>query len=138
MLSTKHTGVLVDTGKNHFQTKQSIINPNIIVNYNQNMGGVDNLSKVIVPYCIHRKGVKWYRKIAELFLEIAKYNSYIVWRNINNSNATQLSYRQNLVKEILILFQQAAKSTRSWGDSKCINKLHIRRAKSEDWQISSD
>ena len=46
------------------------------------MGGVDNLSCVIIPYSIQRKGLKWYRKIGELFLELAIYNSYIVRKTI--------------------------------------------------------
>ena len=44
------------------------------------MGGVENLIRVIVPYCVQRKGMKWYRKIAALFIELAIYNTYIVWK----------------------------------------------------------
>ena len=65
-LSSIHVGELVDTGKADFATKQNIVKPDAIVDYNENMGGVDLLSRVIVPYSIQQKGGnKWYRKIAE-------------------------------------------------------------------------
>ena len=65
MMSTKHTEELVDTSKTHFQTKQNILKPDVIREYNATMGGMDNLSRVIN---VQRKGRKWYRKLAELFV----------------------------------------------------------------------
>ena len=38
MMSTKHTGELVDTSKTHFQTKQNILKPDVIREYNATMG----------------------------------------------------------------------------------------------------
>ena len=99
MMSTKHVGKLVDTDKIHFSTKQPIIKPDVIKDYYSTMGGVDTLSRVCIPYSIQRKGLKWYRKLAELFIEFCIYNSYIVWKKLNNSTSTQ--YRQNLVKVII-------------------------------------
>ena len=55
MMSTKHTGELVDTGKTHFQTKRNILKPDVIHEYNATMGGVDNLSRIINPYNMQRK-----------------------------------------------------------------------------------
>jgi len=40
------------------------------------MGGVDNLSRVWYHTCW---GAKWYRKLAEIFIDFAIYNSYIVY-----------------------------------------------------------
>ena len=64
MMSTKHTGQLQQTGKIHHATKLPIRKPDVIASYNKIMGGVDNLSRVLVPYALARKGVKWYRKLA--------------------------------------------------------------------------
>ena len=101
MMSTKHTGNLVNTGKIHYATKQHIIKPDVIVDYNATMGGVDNLSRVIDPYSCQRKSLKWYRKLAELFIDISVYNSYIVWKEINSSTETHLNFRQMIIKEII-------------------------------------
>ena len=77
MLSAKYTGNLADTGKKHFQTKQNNSKPAITVAYNKSVGGVNNLSRVIVTYYIQRKGLNWYHKITKLFIENAMYNPYI-------------------------------------------------------------
>ena len=41
MMSTRHTGQLVGTGKIDFLSKEEIFKPNVIKNYNKTMGGVD-------------------------------------------------------------------------------------------------
>ena len=64
------------------------------------MGGVDNLSRLIVPYCIQRKRVQSYRKIAEIFIELAIYNGYIVWNKLNNSKHDQKKFREEFVRTI--------------------------------------
>ena len=79
VMSTKHPGELVDTGKTHFQRKQNILKPNVTHEYNVTMEGVDNLSRVINPYNMQCKGRKRYRKLAKLSIEIAVYNSFILW-----------------------------------------------------------
>lgn len=66
------------------------------------MGGVDTLSRVIIPYSIQRKGLKWYRKIGELFLDFAIYNSFVVWKKLNPaSKDDHLKFRINLIKDII-------------------------------------
>ena len=52
------------------------------------MGGVDTLSRVIKPYSIQKRGLKWYRKIGELFIDITLYNAFIVWKKLNPNNKT--------------------------------------------------
>ena len=94
--------MLVDTGKVDFATKPNIVKPDAIVDYNENIGGVDLLRRVIVPYSIQQKGGnKWYRKIAELFVELSVYNAFIVWKKLNNSTETQLIFRHDLIQEII-------------------------------------
>ena len=81
MMSTKHVAELADTGKNHFQSKAEVRKPDVIVDYNRNMGSVDNLSRIIMTYKIQRKtGNKWYRKIGELFIEITVSSAFIIFR----------------------------------------------------------
>ena len=53
-----------------------------------------------------RKGVKWYRKLAEVFLDFSVYNSYIIWKNLNPEEirkkpTSHLEYRQDLIKAII-------------------------------------
>ena len=88
---TKHIGELVGDGKIHYSSKKEIVKPDVIIEYNSSMGGVDNLSRVLDPYCCQRKSLKWYRKIAELFLDVSIYNSFVVWRELNDSKDTHLN-----------------------------------------------
>ena len=102
MMSTKHTGLLVDTtGRAHFRSKANIFKPDVIVAYNSTMGGVDTLSRVIYPYSIQLNGLKWYRKVAELFIDISVYNSLVIWQNLNGAVGTHLQFRKKLVDEII-------------------------------------
>ena len=101
MLSTKHTGELVGSGKIHYSSEKEIVKPDVIIEYNSSMGGIDNLSKVLDPYSYQRKSLKWYRKIAELFLDVPIYNSFVVWRELNNYNDTHLNFRLKLITEII-------------------------------------
>ena len=78
MMSTKHTGDWGHTGKIHYASKQEIMKPDVIIEYNQTMGGVDTLSRNLDPYSCQRKTLKWYRKLAELFIDITIYNSYVI------------------------------------------------------------
>ena len=101
-MSTKHTGVLKETGKINHASKEPVRKPDVIVAYNQTMGGVENLSRVLVPNGLARRGVKWYRKLAEVFIDFAIYNSFIVWKKINNSKKTHFQFRDSLVNAIIM------------------------------------
>ena len=102
MLSTRHVGELVGTGKVHYATKDEIIKPDAIRDYNKSMGGVDTLSRVIIPYSIQKRGIKWYRKIGELFFDISMYNAFIVWRKLNpQRKESNLDFRMELIKTII-------------------------------------
>ena len=104
MLSTVHPGNLVDSGKVNRLSGEKIMKPDVIVDYNKTMGGVDLLSRVIIPYSVQRKGVKWYRKIAELFVDAAVYNSYVIYKKLNpdEHHIDHLSYRMKLIEELVM------------------------------------
>ena len=76
----------------------------MIVDYNKTMGGVDLLSRVIIPYSLQRRGVKWYRKIGELLIDIAIYNSFVIYKKLNQNNATKdhLKFRLELIEELIL------------------------------------
>ena len=102
MMSTKHTVELVDTGKTHFQTKQNILKPDLIHECNATMGGVDNFSKVMNLYNMRCKGRKSCRKLVKLFIKIVVYNSFILWKRINDPNIDQLQFGQDIINSIIM------------------------------------
>ena len=68
------------------------------------MGGVDTLSCVIIPYTCQRRGLKWYRKLGELFLEICVYNSFCIWQKLNPDKSINNSKFRKLLIEELIMY----------------------------------
>jgi len=96
--------------------------PDVIRDYNKTMGGVDTLSRVINPYSIQKKGLKWYRKIGELFIDIAIYNAFIVWKKLNVGDKTNhLQFRQNLAKAI-VTFHLSGQCTPCPGRGETVNQ----------------
>ena len=85
VMSTKLTGELVATNKTHFKTKQNVQELDEIHKYNATMGGAYSLSRVINPYNMQLKGRKWYRKLAECFIEISVCNTFILWKRNQQS-----------------------------------------------------
>ena len=107
MMSQKHVGELVKTGQIHFQSKAQVRKLDVIFGQNLNMGGVDNLNRVIIPYNIQRKGGnKWYKKIGELFIEITIYNAFVIFQK--NHHTAQLKFRQELIRELLMYHLHSA------------------------------
>ena len=74
------------------------------------MGGIDLLSRVLIPYSCQMWGVKWYRKLAELLLDVNVYNSFISWSNLNPfTKMTHLTLRKKLITEIITFHSSCSK-----------------------------
>ena len=119
MLSTIHANISVNSGKISRETNEPIKKPEVIVDYSKTMGGVDLMSRVIIPYNLQRQGVKWYRKRAEFFIELSVYNSFIIFRKLNpeNNTMTHLFFRQALNRgtySVLFVWIKAATDRASW------------------------
>lgn len=60
MITTVHKVGFCATGKKNYKTNEDIIKPTC-VNYNKNMGGVDNIDRQLSLTETVRKTMKWYR-----------------------------------------------------------------------------
>ena len=78
MLSTINTFEMVNSNKIYRSTGAVIKKSDVIMDYSVTMSGVDLVSWVMIPYSSLRREVKWYKKIAELHLDISVYNIYIL------------------------------------------------------------
>jgi len=75
--------------------------PKTVLEYNPTMGGVDKLDKRIKPYQSHRKTVKWYIKVFFHLIDIAVYNSYILYTKIPpQKEVTYINYLNSLIQEM--------------------------------------
>ena len=79
------------------------------------MGGVDLVGRVLKSYSSQRQGVKWYRKLAELYIDIAVYNSFIIYKKLNGgSKIDHFNFLKMLIEE-LIMFHASGGSSYSTG-----------------------
>ena len=75
MLSTIHNEEMVQGRRNAAQQK-----PKCISDYNKYMGGVDRTDQLLQPYEIARKSLKWYKKLALHFLQLAMLNGFLLFK----------------------------------------------------------
>lgn len=54
------------------------------------MGGVDLLDQSICPYKSSRKSVKWYIKLYFHLIDIAVFNSFVVYNALHPNNKKKL------------------------------------------------
>ncbi|CAB1350802.1 unnamed protein product [Coregonus sp. 'balchen'] len=75
LLSTLHTEA-------HVSRRQDK-KPAIVLDYNSNKGGVDNLDKVIETYSCRRMTTRWPLVIFHNILDVSSYNAFVIWRELN-------------------------------------------------------
>lgn len=102
MLSTMHSPQMIPTSKTDRRSGEIISKPNIVISYNNNMGGVDLLDQSICPYKSSRKSVKWYIKLYFHLIDIAVFNSFVVYNALHPNNKKKLlEYRLEIVRKII-------------------------------------
>lgn len=85
MVSTIHTGELTNTKKVHWKTKQEIIKPQSVIDYNKYMMGVDLADQFLSYFSIMRKTVKWTKKTVLFLLNCALFNAYRLYVEFNGN-----------------------------------------------------
>ena len=75
--------------------------PNITIDYNQYMGGVDVVDQHFVYYAIGRKGLKWWRRVFYRLMEMAIVNAYSIHKLNNPGNVlSHKSFRLELAQAL--------------------------------------
>ena len=128
MLSTIHKFEMVDSNKIDRSTDAVIQKPDVIMDYNFTMGGVDLVSQVLILYSSQRRGAKCYRKIPGLYPDILAYKSFILWKKMNpdKQNVDYLSYRKLLIERI-IMFHSFGGQSQSTGPNPDTAKANLIR-----------
>ncbi|KAE8277773.1 hypothetical protein D5F01_LYC24208 [Larimichthys crocea] len=57
--------------------------PAVILDYNSNKGGVDNLDKVVATYSCRRMTARWPLAVFHNILDVSSYNAFVIWRELN-------------------------------------------------------
>ncbi|PNF38061.1 hypothetical protein B7P43_G00355 [Cryptotermes secundus] len=96
MISTIHNSSMVDVQRRHGQVKKT---PLCISQYNMFMKGVDRANQYLPYYSLPRKTVKWTKKVALWLINCALFNSFLVFKELNeNSTLKYKAFLMNVAK----------------------------------------
>ena len=90
-ISTKHNDAAVPItrrkkgGNGEFEI---IMKPEVIVDYNKHMSGVDHMNQMMAYYPCTRKTLKWTKKLFFYLLSITVPNCYILYKAKSTGNLT--------------------------------------------------
>lgn len=102
MLSTMRSLEMITTDKIDHHSKQYKVKPNIVLDYNNSMGGVDLSDQYMTSYEIMRKSKKWYIKTFFHLLDMAIFNAFVVYNVIHVDRKIKfLDFRIRLAKELI-------------------------------------
>ena len=79
LMSTLHTEAPDNVVAGHRKERKLAI----VLDYNSNKGGVDNLDKVIGTYSCRRMTTCWPLVIFHNIINVSLYNAFVLWREIN-------------------------------------------------------
>lgn len=98
LISTFHDTSFVDATT---KTGKIIHKPQIVVDYNATMGGVDKADQQIALYSMKRKQQKkYYKKIFRHLLEQTAFNSFVPYKKYCDKNLTNADFQLYLCEEI--------------------------------------
>ncbi|XP_020294860.1 piggyBac transposable element-derived protein 4-like [Pseudomyrmex gracilis] len=83
MLSTVHEVDFCPTGKKRRSTDEDIMKPTCNYNYNQNMGGADNVDRQLSITETVQKTMKWYRKLFFHLVDLCLSNAHAMYKMRN-------------------------------------------------------
>lgn len=98
MLSTAHTSKVVTLPPNRRGVERS--KPEVVVDYNNGMKGVDLSDQLAQSYPSTKKTVKWYKKIFFYLLDMTTTNALAIHRALGGK-LTQYEFRKELVRGLL-------------------------------------
>ena len=82
MLSTVHTGQMMDTGRTQHGTEDAVLKPGLVLDYNDNMRLVDKVDMMVSFVDCAKKTVRWHHKLFFHLVDITLLNAYncmLVW-----------------------------------------------------------
>lgn len=102
-ISTCHgTAVGLPTVSTATPSRPVQFKPQVVLDYNKHMGGVDLKDQMLEPYLIERKRcAKWYMKLFKRLLNCSILNSRILLQSSTKRHQEQLEFRLRLVEGIL-------------------------------------
>ena len=116
MLSTYHDSAMVTKSRRSRRAVgvvEDIEKPQVVEDYNQNMGGVDKSKssdmnihddfsgdQLVLYYVFSHRSVKWWKRVFFHLLDLSLVNSHILYKAATSSRITQLDFRVAVAKSL--------------------------------------
>lgn len=101
MLTTLNLNEMGDTGKLDRITGVKLLKPLAVLDYNENMGGVDKSDMMLSFTDSARRTIKWYKKFFLHLLDTSVLNSHVVYGMKTGKKQTLASFQLELVRQLL-------------------------------------
>lgn len=121
LLSTIHSLRMKDVEKRG-EIRQR---PECVVDYNDTMGGVDRVDQHLAAYATPRKrGKKYYKKIFFHLLDLAVWNSFVVYKKCDGT-MSPLVYRLEIIQKIMEKYHSADMKPKPGRPSAAMHPLRL-------------
>ena len=105
LISTAYNAQPVLTEKLHWETKEPIEHPKIILMYNKYMSGVDCNDQLLKYSAFSHRKCKWWKKVLFRLLNLAMVNAYITYSEWvalkGKKKLSQTSFRTEVIKQMV-------------------------------------
>lgn len=107
MISSKHkSGMMEVTSKTGVKKNK----PEMVVEYNKHMSGVDRADQMTSYYSTPRKTIRWYMKVFFHLLDLCLWNGNYLLNKINKKKISYLAYREHIIRKFLLVESRNKKS----------------------------
>jgi hypothetical protein len=98
ILTTKHTKIeMTDIGREG----KSEVKPKALIDYNRGRAGIQRMNLQLALYPLMRRCSKAYKTIFFYVLDIALYNSYVLYRKLTNATLKYVEFRLIVAEQML-------------------------------------
>lgn len=94
MISTKHTAASDKCNNKRGVEKEK---PICVIDYNQNMSGVDRSDQMVSYYTTPRKTIRWYLKVFFHLVDVCLWNSTYINNKVKPKKSSYLQFREMVV-----------------------------------------
>ncbi|XP_054274551.1 piggyBac transposable element-derived protein 4-like [Macrosteles quadrilineatus] len=105
MLSTIHTRPeyeeVIPQRERRRPNPQPQLKPNVVINYNNNMNGVDKQDQRLSCFPVMRKCMKGYKKLFFYLFDVTLNNARVIHEIVTKKKSTMSKFRINLAEQIL-------------------------------------
>ncbi|XP_032682010.1 piggyBac transposable element-derived protein 4-like [Odontomachus brunneus] len=110
VLTSIHEHQFCKTGRKNYKTNEDIIKPVCIVDYNKNMGKIDDIDRQLSLTESIRKCMKWYRKLFFHLIDLILINSHSLFKMLTKNAILFPDFRLSVVRDILKVNSQEVSS----------------------------